>query len=202
MMKIMTSCRAIFFILATLALSSTSSFFTTDAFSTTSNTRNDVISARSIASRQRQHRTSSSSSKCSNTSLSSTASATFPSSPSNHGESDASPAAGTTSEATTKQIKRLQQIRKEGGPLAFNTKFGALNPFAIYYGLVSIVLGVVWFMALTACQLMYTLTGNRVDRKRRIPVFLSHVWGTLLMMLTGCFPRVENGEIVKNFHRR
>lgn len=103
---------------------------------------------------------------------------------------------------TTKQQKRIQQIRTEGGPLAFNTKFGALNPFAIYYGLVSIGLGLIWFVALSACQFMYKLTGNRVDKKRRIPVFLSHVWGTSLMALTGCFPRVQNGDIVKNFHNR
>ena len=118
------------------------------------------------------------------------------------GESIATSSAGTTTTLATKQQKRLQQIRSEGGPLAFNTKFGALNPFAIYYGLVSIGLGLIWFMALSACQLMYTLTGNRVDKKRRIPVFLSHVWGTLLMTFTGCFPRVENGAIVKNFHKR
>ena len=133
--------------------------------------------------------------------MSAATTASFDSAP-NDNESNASSSAGTTTTLATKQLKRLQQIRSEGGPLAFNTKFGALNPFAIYYGLVSIGLGLIWFMALSACQLMYTLTGNRVDKKRRIPVFLSHVWGTLLMTFTGCFPRVENGAIVKNFHKR
>ena len=108
--------------------------------------------------------------------------------------------AGST--ALTKQQKRLQQIKAEGGPLAFNTKFGALNPFAIYYGLVSIGLGLVWFAALTACQLLYKLTGNRVDKRRRMPVFLSHVWGTLLMAFTGCIPKVEGRQITKDFHKR
>jgi hypothetical protein len=133
--------------------------------------------------------------------MSAATAASFDSSPKD-GEAIATSSAGTTTALATKQQKRLQQIRSEGGPLAFNTKFGALNPFAIYYGLVSIGLGLIWFMALSACQLMYTLTGNRVDKKRRIPVFLSHVWGTLLMTFTGCFPRVENGAIVKNFHKR
>ena len=109
----------------------------------------------------------------------------------------------TTSAAdTTKRYERSLQIRREGGPLAFDTKFGALNPFAIYYGLVSIGLGLVWFAALTLCEVMYKVTGGRVDTRRRIPVFLSHVWGTLLMLFTGCFPKIENGNIVRDFHKR
>ena len=103
--------------------------------------------------------------------------------------------------ALTKQQKRLQQIRKEGGPLAFNTKYGALNPFAIYYGLVSIGLGLIWFVLLTLSQLFYKLTGGRFDTKRRLPVFFSHCWGTFLMAFTGCFPKVENANIVKEFHK-
>jgi hypothetical protein len=59
---------------------------------------------------------------------------------------------------------RRKQIREEGGPFAFNTKYGALNPFAIYYGLTAIVLGLPWFAALTCCQLLYTITGGRVDK--------------------------------------
>ena len=102
----------------------------------------------------------------------------------------------------TKQQKRNEQIKKDGGILAFNTKYGALNPFAIYYGLTSITLGLVWFAALTCCQILYKVTGDRVDRRRRIPVFLSHVWGTLLMLFTGCFPKIENGDIIKKFHER
>ena len=53
------------------------------------------------------------------------------------------PATSTSEKALTKQQKRLAQIRAEGGSLAFNTKYGALNPYAIYYGLVSIRLGLV-----------------------------------------------------------
>ena len=138
------------------------------------------------------------SSRCSNTLLSSAAAA-----------SSNEPSKTTTStptdkmqqKAVTKQQKRIQQIKKEGGPLAFNTKYGALNPFAIYYGLVSIGLGLIWFVALTCTQLFYKLTGGKIDKKRRIPVFCSHVWGTLLMAFTGCFPKIENGNIIKDFHK-
>ena len=86
--------------------------------------------------------------------------------------------------------------------MAFNTKFGALNPFAIYYGLVSIVLGLIWFVALTFSQLFYKLTGGRLDKNRRLPVFCGHVWGTLLMLFTGCFPKVENWDVIREFYKR
>ena len=107
-----------------------------------------------------------------------------------------------TTSALTKQQKRMQQIRKEGGIFAINTKLGALNPYAIYYGLVSIALGLVWFVALTFSQLLYKLTGGRLDKKRRLPVFFSHVWGTLLLLFTGSFPKVENWNVIQDFHKR
>lgn len=91
--------------------------------------------------------------------------------------------------------------KKEGGPFTFNTKFGALNPFAIYYGLVSIFLGIPWFIALNACQLLYFITGGRIDRQRRLPVFLSHVWGVTLMRLTRCTPEIENKDVLDKFFK-
>ena len=106
---------------------------------------------------------------------------------------------GTT---MTKQQRRIAQIRKEGGIFAFNTKFGALNPFAIYYGITSILLGFIWVTAITACDILYKLTGNKIDSRRRVPVFLSHIWGRLLMLFTGCTPTIVNGDIVKDFHKR
>lgn len=56
-------------------------------------------------------------------------------------------------------------------------------------------------MALCFSQLLYTITGNRIDKKRRLPVFFSHVWGTLLMLFTVCFPKIENGDIIEEFHK-
>jgi hypothetical protein len=103
---------------------------------------------------------------------------------------------------TKQQQTRIAQIRNEGGIFAFNTKFGALNPFAIYYGITSILLGFVWVTAITACDVLYKLTGNKIDVRRRVPVFLSHIWGRLLMLFTGCTPTIVNGDIVKDFHKR
>lgn len=66
--------------------------------------------------------------------------------------------------AEAKKEERRKQVKKEGGRFAFNTKYGALNPFAIYYGVTAILLGLPWFVALTICQLLYTITGNRFDK--------------------------------------
>jgi hypothetical protein len=108
----------------------------------------------------------------------------------------------TSNPILTKQQKLVQQIKNEGGRLSFNTKYGALNPYAIYYGLTSILLGIIWFVALSFMQILYKLTGDRLDEKRRIPVFLSQCWGTALLALTGCFPKIENWDRIRDFHKR
>ena len=97
--------------------------------------------------------------------------------------SAASAAAASSSTPTDKM--------KEGGPLTFNTKYGALNPFAIYYGLVSIGLGLIWFVLLTLSQLFYKLTGGRFDTKRRLPVFFSHCWG-YVSSASRAFPKLDS----------
>jgi len=84
---------------------------------------------------------------------------------------------------------------------AIHTPAGSFNLFGLYFGCLSVGLGAVWGVALTACSLLYRLTGGRVDRARRIPVFCSHMWGTLLMLLTGSMPVVENREILTDFYK-
>ena len=66
-----------------------------------------------------------------------------------------------------KKGKTLEQLRDEGGRLTVNTPIGALNPFALYYGLTSIFLGIPWYFALKTCQFLYWITGNRFDPKVR-----------------------------------
>jgi hypothetical protein len=112
-----------------------------------------------------------------------------------------SSAASTLSPVEEKKKERRSIVRKEGGLFAFNTKYGGLNPFAIYYGLVSILLGIPWYIALSFCQLLYTITGNRWDRKRRVPITINHLWGICLMRLTNCFPKMENVDILRDFYK-
>lgn len=75
-----------------------------------------------------------------------------------------------STELSTKEQKKEERkalIRQEGGRLAFDTKYGALNPFAIFYGLTAILLGIPWYLALTLCQVFYFLTGNKIDKQVR-----------------------------------
>lgn len=82
------------------------------------------------------------------------------------------PVANAKSTPTTptvgKKKKTYQELRAEGGFGTFNTPIGALNPFAIYYGLTSIFLGIPWFISCKMCQLLYWITGNRFDPKVRL----------------------------------
>lgn len=89
----------------------------------------------------------------------------------------------------------------DGGFLAFKTKYGYLNPFAIYYGVTSILLGIPWFIALNLCQLLYAITGNRADKFKRLPTFFSQLWGETLMKLTRSTPVIEGKEILQKLKR-
>ena len=96
------------------------------------------------------------------------ASASIPSTPTNDAVAPSTVASSDDDTPLTKQQQRMKQIREEGGPLAFNTKYGALNPYGIYYGLVSVGLGLVWLALLTMSSIFYKITGNRFDKRRRL----------------------------------
>lgn len=96
---------------------------------------------------------------------------------------------------------KWDRVRREGGMLAINTKYGGLNPFGIWYGVVAVSLGIPWYMAMTICQLFYKITGERWDKLRRIPIFITQIWGTLLLRLTHCYPKMEGLDILRNFYK-
>ena len=70
--------------------------------------------------------------------------------------------------APKKKKKSIKDFREEGGILSINTPIGALNPFAVYYGLLSLFLGVPWYIALKSCQFLYWVTRGKFDKKVRI----------------------------------
>ena len=72
-----------------------------------------------------------------------------------------------TQKLETKKDQIWEKARSEGGLFTFNTKYGALNPYAIYYGLTSIFLGLFWYAALTGIQFLYFITGGRIDKRVR-----------------------------------
>ena len=108
---------------------------------------------------------------------------------------------GDTKLQLTKQQQKLEYIKSEGGRFSFNTKYGALNLFAIYYGLTSIVLGLPWFAALTCYQLLQVITFGRFDRLRRIPVQLNQLWGVSLLVFTRCFPEMIHRDRLQQFYK-
>eukprot|EP00978_Attheya_sp_CCMP212_P009814 scaffold23396_cov47-Attheya_sp.AAC.5 len=38
--------------------------------------------------------------------------------------------------------------------------------------------------------------------KRRLPIFFSHIWGVLSLVLTGSWPKFENAELLKEFYKK
>lgn len=91
---------------------------------------------------------------------------------------------------------------EKNGLFTFKTKYGYLNPYAIYYGLVSILLGLPWFVALTLCDIFYKITNNKFDKMRRVPVFFSHIWGTFLLRLSRSYPEIEGYDKLKEFYKQ
>jgi len=81
---------------------------------------------------------------------------------------------------------------------AISTKYGALNLFGIYYGLVSIVLGFVWYFATMSYVFFSWITRGKFDKNKRIPIWMAHVWGTLLLRFTRCMPTIENSSVLNS----
>jgi len=107
-----------------------------------------------------------------------------------------------SAEPTLKKKKKTwKELRQEGGLLTINTPIGALNPFAVYYFIVSVGLGLPWLFFLKLTQIFYWITRYRFDTKRRIPIFVSHCWGMTLMRLTRCYPKIRNRELVNNYFK-
>jgi hypothetical protein len=82
-----------------------------------------------------------------------------------------------------------------------NTKYGRLNHYGVYYIAALVFLGLPWFISLSACQIFYKITGDRVDKMRKLPMFLSQCWGEASMLLTGTRPTVVGKDKLAKFYR-
>lgn len=94
-----------------------------------------------------------------------------------------------------------EEAASNNGIFTFKTKYGYLNPYAIYYGITSILLGLPWFIVLTMTQIMYKITNNKWDKMKRAPIFFSQIWGHVLLKLTGSIPEIEGKDILKKFYK-
>lgn len=104
-------------------------------------------------------------------------------------------------DVTSAKESKWDRVRREGGIFAIHTKYGGLNPFGIWYGLVAVSLGIPWYIAMTICQTFHLITGQRFDKLRRIPIFITQIWGTMLLRLTNCYPNMEGLDILRNFYK-
>lgn len=86
-----------------------------------------------------------------------------------------------------------------GPEVTFGSSGLKLNIFGFYYGFMAISLGFIWYAALTLCQLQRKLF-PKLDQNRRVANFASHVWGTVLMHLTRCMPKVEGRENLEELY--
>jgi len=107
------------------------------------------------------------------------------------------------SAATVDEGESLKdKIRADGGRLAFKCKYGALNPFAIYYGVTAILLGLPWLFELMLTKLLYTVTRGKIDSMKAIPVFFSHIWGVTLLHLSRSVPKIVGKEKLHEFYKQ
>lgn len=102
---------------------------------------------------------------------------------------------------TSSNKKSLREIRKEGGITAFNTPLGAINLYGLYHALTSISLGIIWYISIMTWKAFFFLTGGRFDKKRIIPITMSHIWGRLTMILTFQNPTYVNYDILKKIYK-
>eukprot|EP00816_Leptocylindrus_hargravesii_P011856 CAMPEP_0196823190 /NCGR_PEP_ID=MMETSP1362-20130617/86482_1 /TAXON_ID=163516 /ORGANISM="Leptocylindrus danicus, Strain CCMP1856" /LENGTH=314 /DNA_ID=CAMNT_0042202981 /DNA_START=27 /DNA_END=971 /DNA_ORIENTATION=- len=102
----------------------------------------------------------------------------------------------------TKTLSWKDKLDKEvsSRPFAVKTKLGAFNPFGLYYGMLSIFLGIIWYAATMTYALVYYLSRGKIDRNRRVPIFLGHVWGWINLRLARSYPVIENREVLDNLY--
>lgn len=86
-----------------------------------------------------------------------------------------------------------------GPEVTFGSSGLKLNIFGFYYGFMAISLGFIWYAALTLCQIQRKLFPN-IDKNRRVPNFVSHLWGAVLMHITRCMPKVEGRENLEELY--
>lgn len=71
-----------------------------------------------------------------------------------------------------------------------------MNLFGAYYGITSILLGLIWTLVNfitwgTYNFVWHILRFRGFDKARRFSVLVSHIWGVWLMRLTRCYPVIE-----------
>ena len=76
-----------------------------------------------------------------------------------------------------------------------------MNLFGLFFGIVGVSLGVLWWLGLAFCQLFQFITREKFDPQWRLPVEVSNLWGVLTLGLTNCYPVVTGKENLKAIYK-
>lgn len=77
-----------------------------------------------------------------------------------------------------------------------------LNIFGVLFGIIGVSLGFLWWLGLAFCQLFQFVTRQKFDPYWRLPVEISHLWGTLTLRLTNCYPVITGKENLKEIYKK
>mmetsp|Transcript_16099 Transcript_16099/g.39429 ORF Transcript_16099/g.39429 Transcript_16099/m.39429 type:complete len:222 (+) Transcript_16099:129-794(+) len=77
-----------------------------------------------------------------------------------------------------------------------------LNWYGTIFGIIGVSLGFVWWASLAAYQGFQSLTRQKFDRQRRVPVEFGHLWGTIVLRLTNCYPVISGKKNLKAIYKR
>lgn len=76
-----------------------------------------------------------------------------------------------------------------------------MNLFGLFFGIVGVSLGVLWWLGLAFCQLFQFITRQKFDPQWRLPVEVSNLWGIFTLGLTNCYPVVTGKENLKAIYK-
>lgn len=94
---------------------------------------------------------------------------------------------------------------KWGPEITLGSKGLKMNLYGLFYGVLGISLGLIWWSSLMLLEGFYKLCppwknkdkDNIIDPHRWLPTTISYLWGFAVLSLTGCLPKVEGKENLK-----
>jgi len=76
-----------------------------------------------------------------------------------------------------------------------------LNWYGAIFGIIGVSLAFFWWSGLLLCQAFQFLTRQKFDSQRRLPVEVGHLWGTIVLKLTNCYPVITGKENLKAIYK-
>jgi 1-acyl-sn-glycerol-3-phosphate acyltransferase len=55
---------------------------------------------------------------------------------------------------------------------------------------------------MTCLQFFYFITRGKIDKQRKMPIFVSQCWGEALLTLTRMWPKIRNQDVLQRFYQQ